>query len=125
MSYCQRGVSAEKCILVELEFNYFKLDLLYSDTVTARFGKAADASSELLDYEIKDLTFTVDFSIFLRLSGWLQALATFCAAKTVFVPRLTEEPQRIRTLDRHGKTVIMFYSASEDYKLLDVLKLME
>lgn len=34
------------------------------------------------------LTFAVDFSVFLGLSGRLEALATFCTSEAVLVPRL-------------------------------------
>ncbi len=59
-------------------------------TVTETFGHNAELKHDtyLVPSRVFNLTFAVDFSVFLSLSGRLQALATFCTAEAVLMPRL-------------------------------------
>lgn len=56
--------------------------------------------------------FAVDFSVFFSLGGRLQALATFCTAETVLVPRLPGTHDLLSCIDRVS-TPSTFLRASE------------
>lgn len=55
------------------------------------------------------LTFTVDFSIFLSLSGRLQALATFCTSEAVLVPRLGGGRESLNRISFKSSPIIVAY----------------
>lgn len=57
------------------------------------------------------LTFTVDFSVFLSLSGRLQALATFCTSEAILVPRLGGGRESLNVISFKSSPIIQNISS--------------